>query len=477
MSQQSVLSLREEISFIQEPETNVMALLSPDHKITFGSTKSGLRNVLYSLTNEGGSFEKLNSYLEADEGIFAVSKLSSYLEKFSQLGWLCHYVFAGDDLLAAATPISKGIQFTNIEIFAESRYLLSRFAYIHRVNEQMILESPLSKVQIQLFNWQGIAIINQLAKPFNCLELATQIPNLSIDITKKIIGLLANAQMISESSVKGNTLKQEDPILAQWEFHDLLFHTRSRMGRHSNRVGGTYRFLGKLEPLPAIKPKMSNSVVRLYKPDLESLKSTDIPFTQVLETRKSIRKYGESPITVQQLGEFLYRTARVKEIIKTQRGELASRPYPSAGSLYELELYPVINQCQNISSGIYHYRPLEHQLCFLSEKTKDLSTLIKTASQSLGKEDTPQIIIVITAKFQRVSWKYESIAYSLILEHVGVLHQTMYLVATAMNLAPCGIGRGDSDLSAKIIGCNYYAETSIGEFALGSKGEEYPTLR
>jgi oxazoline/thiazoline dehydrogenase len=45
----------------------------------------------------------------------------------------------------------------------------------------------------------------------------------------------------------------------------------------------------------------------------------------------------------------------------------------------------------------------------------------------------------------------------------------MYLVATAMNLAPCGIGIGDSDLFAKAAGCNYYAETSVGEFVLGSR--------
>lgn len=35
-----------------------------------------------------------------------------------------------------------------------------------------------------------------------------------------------------------------------------------------------------------------------------------------------------------------------------------------------------------------------------------------------------------------------------------------------------GIGNGDSDLFAKAAGCNYYAETSIGEFAIGSRREE-----
>ena len=47
----------------------------------------------------------------------------------------------------------------------------------------------------------------------------------------------------------------------------------------------------------------------------------------------------------------------------------------------------------------------------------------------------------------------------------------MYLTATAMELAPCAIGTGDSDLFARASGLDYYEETSVGEFALGSRRE------
>ena len=45
----------------------------------------------------------------------------------------------------------------------------------------------------------------------------------------------------------------------------------------------------------------------------------------------------------------------------------------------------------------------------------------------------------------------------------------MYLVATAMGLAPCALGGGDADLSAQAMGTDYYAESSVGEFLLGSR--------
>jgi SagB-type dehydrogenase family enzyme len=78
-------------------------------------------------------------------------------------------------------------------------------------------------------------------------------------------------------------------------------------------------------------------------------------------------------------------------------------------------------------------------------------------------------LIILTARFQRLMWKYQSLAYALILKHVGVLYQTMYLVATAMGLAPCAVGGGNSDLFAQATGLDYYTETSVGEFLLGSR--------
>ena len=51
----------------------------------------------------------------------------------------------------------------------------------------------------------------------------------------------------------------------------------------------------------------------------------------------------------------------------------------------------------------------------------------------------------------------------------------MYLVATAMDLAPCGVDNGDADLFATAAGLNYYAQTSVGEFVIGSRQEQVIT--
>src|SRR5207253_2330434 len=115
-------------------------------------------------------------------------------------------------------------------------------------------------------------------------------------------------------------------------------------------------------------------------------------------------------------------------------------------------------------AGLYHYDPDQHRLERLAGRTADVDRLLRDAGRATaipGQE--LQVVIVVAARFQRLAWKYASVAYALTLKHVGVLYQTMYLVATAMGLAPCAAGCGDADLFARAAGTDYYTETSVGE--------------
>ena len=85
----------------------------------------------------------------------------------------------------------------------------------------------------------------------------------------------------------------------------------------------------------------------------------------------------------------------------------------------------------------------------------------------MGEPVAPQILITIAARFDRISWKYSSIAYALILKDVGVLIQTFYLMATDMGLGGCAIGSIDIDLFARMTGIEFHVEGPVGQFALG----------
>ncbi len=205
-------------------------------------------------------------------------------------------------------------------------------------------------------------------------------------------------------------------------------------------------------------------MVSLYRPDLTDLRRTDRTFTAVLEDRRSVRTRRATPLTVRELGEFLFRSARAQRH-DPSRG-VTWRPTPSGGALHALELWVVADHCDGLDPGLYHYSPMTHQLEHLAVERHRLAPFLDHAATAQGTADRAAVLLLVTARFQRVSWKYASVAYALILQDTGALFQTMYLVATAMRLAPCAIGTGDAERFARVTGLPFEEEGPVGEFTL-----------
>jgi SagB-type dehydrogenase family enzyme len=246
---------------------------------------------------------------------------------------------------------------------------------------------------------------------------------------------------------------------------------RSRRGRHDAPYGGTYRG-ERLTPPPLARQRRADAepAVALVRPDLERLRRTDAPFTDVLERRRSVREYAPEPLALDQLGEFLYRCARYQVVLPGGKTDHALRPCPAGGALHELEIYPVVAACQGLDPGIYHYRPLEHELTRVAPPSAAFERLLDEAWCTADRQSRPQVLLQVTARCGRIFWKYESMAYAVILKDLGALYATMYLVATAMRLAPTALGGGDSELFATLAGLDPYEEPAVGEFMLGTRG-------
>ena len=126
------------------------------------------------------------------------------------------------------------------------------------------------------------------------------------------------------------------------------------------------------------------------------------------------------------------------------------RPYPAAGGLYALDLYLIVNRCAGLDAGLYAYDAERHALRSRPVSQHHTDALLADASLATAiPQEQLQVLVIVAAHFQRVAWKYSSIAYSLVLKDVGVLYDTMYLAATAMGLAPCAVGCGNADLFAR----------------------------
>ncbi|MDJ0341795.1 SagB family peptide dehydrogenase [Streptomyces sp. H10-C2] len=372
-------------------------------------------------------------------------------------------------------PIARGARLDIQAVAPDQPLRLSRFAVLQTKDELLVLESALSLHRAQFHRPEAAWVIGVLGRT-TTLKAATAALPVAAGVVADIVAYLAAAGMVTLGEHDENGVavfpEDHDPSLMTWTPNELLFHTRTRLGRHDGDFGATFPYLGQLSPEPAVKSAPEGERIPLYRPDLEAVLAADPPLTAVLETRRSIATYAEQPLSDLQLGEFLYRIARIRSLYSSIGLEPASypatsRPYPSGGSAYELECYITLSRCAGLAPGNYYYDPYGHCLVRLDDPCNSAGELLAHAGAAAGMTTTPQVLITITARFRRLSWKYSGMWYALALKHVGVVQQTMCLVATAMRLAPLPLGSGDIETSAQAFGLDWREESSIGELLLG----------
>jgi SagB-type dehydrogenase family enzyme len=361
--------------------------------------------------------------------------------------------------------------------------VLSRFAYMRRRGNEMVLESPRAGALFRICDPKIATALAMLSLPQQIGRLRRQDGFAGIEL----FALLVDCQIlfrVDPARDGGLRPAEGDDNLVLWDFHDLLFHARSTEGRHANPLGGVYPYAGVMAAPPAVRPRWPGKKIDLRK--FSAMQSQPIsPGVKLLRERHSTRTFDDQrPITLTELSWFLDRTARVQSRFSS-RVDLgdggpvvgyAVRPYPSGGGSYELELYLAIDRCEGLARGFYHYDAGGHALVPIGVRTHELDALLAGAQFAMGAPAVPQILITIAARFGRVAWKYSSIAYALILKDVGALMQTLYLMATDMGLGGCAIGIANIELFAKMTGIKFHVEGPVGQFAIG-RGEKLEASR
>jgi SagB-type dehydrogenase family enzyme len=354
---------------------------------------------------------------------------------------------------------------------------LSRFAYLRRRGNEMVLESPRAGALFRIGDPKIAATLASLSTPqkISALRREPGFPGL------EFLALLVDCRILLKvEAAKGDGLRpsEGDDNLVLWDFHDLLFHTHSTEGRQANPLGGLYPYAGLIPPPPAVRPRWPGRAIDLSKVS-GTPSDTPTPFARLLHERHSTRDFDDThPITLAELARFLDIAARIRSKWKSGMDmdgggpevSYAARPYPSGGGAYELELYLSVANCEGLARGFYHYDADRHALVPIGVRAHELDAQLAAAEFAMGAPAAPQVLITIAARFGRVSWKYSSVAYSLILKDVGVLLQTLYMMATDMRLGGCAIGTNNIDLFAKMTGLEFHVEGPVGQFALGRPG-------
>jgi oxazoline/thiazoline dehydrogenase len=380
----------------------------------------------------------------------AIALLFHYVGRLRRAGLLVADVRWNDRLLVTLLPRAKHFDIV-LPPDSERTWQLSRFAYLHREGDDIVLECPESPCVAHLKSHESVAWLYEASRPTT--------PKIGTP-RAWLLALLGEFAFLLDPGNGENDARQT------WEFHDRLFHDRVRRHDDFRPHGATYRFRDRLPSPPATRPAHAGASVPLAIPQ----RPVSRPLFDVMEQRRSRREMGERPITREQVAQLLYRVAQVRETLPSPLQECLLRPYPSGGAIHELEFYLAVGACDGLASGFYHYRGNEHALTRLENGAAPAREMLAECAASWGQRGyPPQCLIVLASRLPRLAWKYEAIAYKLSLMNAGVVLQTLYLVCTDLGLNGSAVGTGMPNLFAAATNTSSWEETSIAEFGFGSR--------
>ncbi len=411
-------------------------------------TRPGVAEALQRLQAPGSDLAGLTSDLDED-GRNELSYFLNRLERIRTLEWA---VIEQGEEIASLQSLSATFHLDYETQIAPETIALSRFAYLRRVPavqegaaDQAVLESGGSRVRMTLAPRAAELLAVLAAEP-------------------QPLGAHALYELALRSALAEPLQGEEAEERMPWEFHDRLFHEVTRGCRETDPWGGTYRMKGVIPSPPAVVALPGEQLIALPP----AQQHASLPLDQVLAKRRSIRSYADEPIDLQQLSDLLFRVARTTGRVEADPQSIITRPYPSGGSIHELQFYLAVWNCKDLERGLYRYVGETHSLLPVGGSNQQMERLVSLSGAAMGQTDgKPQVLLILTTRHPRMAWKYQAMAYRATLMNVGVVFQTLYLVATDLGLAACANGSGDSRVFEEASGLNSWEESAIGEFALG----------
>jgi SagB-type dehydrogenase family enzyme len=211
-----------------------------------------------------------------------------------------------------------------------------------------------------------------------------------------------------------------------WE----LFHENSKTHRFSDAPDDTQVAAAMLELWEDL-PYPGADVVRL-----PGLALPPVPVGEAILNRRTDTTFGSAPIPLRDLSSLLTGGYGATERPSTI-GHRRFRTVPSAGALYPLELYVHVRAVSGLEPGLYHFQATAGLLQRLRPLSDDEFVPAFVQPEVIG---SAAAVILITALFERTTFKYGERGYRFALIEAGHVAQNIDLIAGALHLPAVNLG-------------------------------------
>jgi len=184
-----------------------------------------------------------------------------------------------------------------------------------------------------------------------------------------------------------------------------------------------------------------------------------------IKRRQSVRGYRALPIGIESLGYLLWASTGIVR----QHGGYQFRTAPSAGALYPIETYLVVNRVKELDAGVYHYA-IDRGVLETLKKGNCQSAVSEAALDQQMCSDAA-VVFVWTAIFERSKWKYGQRAYRYIYLDAGHIAENLALAAVSLGLGSCQIGALFDDEANRLVDVDGVDESVVYMSVVGVPAE------
>ncbi len=231
------------------------------------------------------------------------------------------------------------------------------------------------------------------------------------------------------------------------------FQTETKYQREPYSAGA----LERQKKREKLKEKLVDKQIQLPAPDREN----GWPLFRTMNLRRSVREFQKKTVSLQVLSQVLWAASG----LTLKAGDFLLRTAPSAGALYPVDIYVFTREVENLSPGLYHFIPAAQALRQRYEG--DLSQLLSDAALNQDFLAEASFVLVLTAVFERTTWKYGARGFRYIYLDAGHVAQNAALAAVSLGLGSCPVAAFFDDEVNALLGVNPARESAIYLLAVG----------
>jgi SagB-type dehydrogenase family enzyme len=195
-------------------------------------------------------------------------------------------------------------------------------------------------------------------------------------------------------------------------------------------------------PLPPLETPAPKGASLIALPDGKSIGTISLDLVELVEHRKTLRKYADMPLSLMELAYLLWGTQGVKSVTEKP---VSIRTVPSAGSRHAFETYLLVNRVEGLKPGLYRYLALEHKLAKV-EAPEEIADILAEACLKQPHVKNSAVAFFWVAVPQRMVWRYCQRGYRYMYLDAGHVCQNLYLLAESIHCGVCAIAAYDDDL-------------------------------